>query len=78
MVGAPEVKLLPELEAATLAYGMAPIEKSGEASNNRNGYSDNEEELILIFDLGGGTFDVFTLEVDGGVMEVLATVRNID
>ena len=28
--------------------------------------------------MGGGTFDVFTLEVDGGAMEVLATVGNIN
>ena len=48
----PEVKLLPELEAVVLAYGTAPNNKSGEASNTRNGYLDNEEELILVFDLG--------------------------
>ena len=53
-----KVKLLAEPEAAALAYGAAP-------GDNSNGYSD-DEELILVFDLGGGTFDVSVLEVGGG------------
>src|SRR4051812_427767 len=32
-----------------------------------------EEKNILVFDLGGGTFDVSLLTIDGGVFEVLAT-----
>ena len=32
-----------------------------------------ENETILVFDLGGGTFDVSVLVVGGGVCEVLAT-----
>ena len=47
-----EVTLLLELEAAVLAYGTAPNKKSGKVSNKRNGYLDNEEELILVFNLG--------------------------
>jgi Hsp70 protein len=32
-----------------------------------------EEELVLVFDLGGGTFDVSVLQVGGGLVEVIAT-----
>lgn len=53
-----EVKrIINEPTAASLAYGL-------EKKNN---------ELIIIFDLGGGTFDVSILEVGDGVFEVLAT-----
>ena len=34
--------------------------------------SSSEEKNILIFDLGGGTFDVSVLNIDGGVFEVNA------
>ncbi|MCJ7737951.1 MAG: molecular chaperone DnaK [Anaerolineae bacterium] len=34
---------------------------------------DREDETILVFDLGGGTFDVSILDVGGGVVEVRAT-----
>ena len=53
-----EVKrIINERTAASLAYGL-------EKKNN---------ELVIIFDLGGGTFDVSLLEVGDGVFEVLAT-----
>ncbi len=53
-----EVKrIINEPTAAALAYGM---DKKG-------------EETILVFDLGGGTFDVSILEVGDGVVEVSAT-----
>ena len=66
LAGVPKVKLLPEPEAAALAYGVAA---SGKKDNSK-------EELILVFDLGGGTFDVSVLETGGGLTEVLATVGN--
>ena len=44
--------------AAAIAYGMD--KKEGEKN-------------ILVFDLGGGTFDVTMLTIDNGVFEVLAT-----
>ena len=70
MAGVDKVKLLPEPEAAALAYGSAstPDEESS--------VIDSEGELILVFDLGGGTFDVSILEVGGGITEVLVTVGN--
>ncbi|CAN0072266.1 unnamed protein product [Scytosiphon promiscuus] len=57
MAGLDKVKLMREPEAAALAYGL---DKGG-------------DELILVFDLGGGTFDVSVLEVGGGIAEVIAT-----
>ncbi|AFY70770.1 Chaperone protein dnaK [Thalassoporum mexicanum PCC 7367] len=53
-----EVKrILNEPTAASLAYGL----------------DKNESQRILVFDLGGGTFDVSILEVGDGVFEVLGT-----
>jgi len=51
-------RLVNEPTAAALAYGL-----------NR----DDEEQRLLVFDLGGGTFDVSVLESFSGVMEVRAT-----
>lgn len=52
------LRIINEPTAAALAYGL-----------NEGG----EDKKILIFDLGGGTFDVSLLELDGGMFEVLAT-----
>jgi heat shock protein 1/8 len=57
MAGLVKVKLLREPEAAALAYGLG---------------RDNDE-LVMVFDLGGGTFDVSILYVGGQIVEVLAT-----
>ncbi len=56
-----EVKrIINEPTAAALAYGM----------------DKEEEQKIMVFDLGGGTFDVSILEIGDGVIEVLATAGN--
>merc|ERR1712196_433255 len=52
------VRIINEPTAAAIAYGLN--EKSGEKS-------------ILVYDLGGGTFDVSLLTIDSGVFEVRAT-----
>jgi heat shock protein 5 len=52
------LRIINEPTAAAIAYGM---DQKGKEKN------------ILIFDLGGGTFDVTVLTVDNGVFEVLAT-----
>ncbi|MDO5731616.1 molecular chaperone DnaK [Corynebacterium sphenisci] len=52
------LRIVNEPTAAALAYGL---EKS------------DDEQTILVFDLGGGTFDVSLLEIGDGVVEVLAT-----
>merc|ERR1712054_720996 len=38
--------------------------------------SSNKESNVLIFDLGGGTFDVSILTIDGGIFEVRSTGGN--
>ena len=53
-------RIINEPTAAALAYGL-----------------DNEhEQVIMVFDLGGGTFDVSLIEIGDGVLEVLATSGN--
>eukprot|EP00977_Amphora_coffeiformis_P027435 scaffold34612_cov165-Amphora_coffeaeformis.AAC.1 len=65
-VGIQKVKLLREPEAAALAYGIG---------KEQVGLGD-EDELVLAFDLGGGTFDVSMLVVGGGVSEIICTAGN--
>ncbi|KAK9839439.1 hypothetical protein WJX81_002005 [Elliptochloris bilobata] len=57
IAGVDVLRIINEPTAASLAYGF-------EKKNN---------ETILVFDLGGGTFDVSVLEVGDGVFEVLST-----
>jgi molecular chaperone DnaK len=52
------LRIINEPTAAALAYGL---EKS------------SQDEIILVFDLGGGTFDVSVLEIGDGVFEVRST-----
>lgn len=52
------LRIVNEPTAAALAYGLGKSEK---------------EETVLVFDLGGGTFDVSLLDIDEGVVEVKAT-----
>jgi molecular chaperone DnaK (HSP70) len=66
--GIDKVKLLREPEAAALAY-----KKSGSVSEMDD---DDNDELVLVFDLGGGTYDVSMLIVGGGISEVLCTSGN--
>ena len=53
-------RIINEPTAAALAYGL----------------DKEKEEKILVFDLGGGTFDVSVLEVGSGLVEVKATAGN--
>ncbi|MCS7248602.1 MAG: molecular chaperone DnaK [Anaerolineales bacterium] len=57
IAGLEVVRIINEPTAAALAYGL----------------DKKENEIILVFDLGGGTFDVSILEVGDGVIEVKAT-----
>ena len=51
-------RIINEPTAAALAYGLD---------------KGDTEQTVLVFDLGGGTFDVSLLEIEGGVFEVKAT-----
>ncbi len=62
IAGLEVLRIINEPTAAALAYG---IDKD-----------DNKQQKVLIYDLGGGTFDVSILELGDGVFEVLATSGN--
>lgn len=60
IAGLEVLRIINEPTAASLAYGL----------------DKEENQKILVFDLGGGTFDVSILELGDGVFEVLATNGN--
>ena len=53
-------RIINEPTAAALAYGMDKVDK-------------NDNKIIAVYDLGGGTFDISILELSAGVFEVKAT-----
>jgi L1 cell adhesion molecule like protein len=53
------LRIINEPTAAAIAFGLSE--------------QSNKERHVLIFDLGGGTFDVSLLDIDGGMFEVKAT-----
>ena len=59
IAGLEVLRIINEPTAAAIAYGLDNVK--------------NEEQTILVFDLGGGTFDVSLLTIDDGVFEVKAT-----
>lgn len=58
VAGLEVMRIINEPTAAALAYGLE---------------QDKKEERVLVYDLGGGTFDVSVLELDNGTFEVKAT-----
>lgn len=58
IAGLDVVRIINEPTAAAIAYGLD---------------TKNKEKNIMVFDLGGGTFDVSILNIDEGVFEVLST-----
>ncbi len=61
IAGLEVLRIINEPTAAALAYGMD---------------KEVNEQKIMVYDLGGGTFDVSLLEISDGVFEVLATAGN--
>jgi len=61
IAGLEVLRIINEPTAAALAYGLD---------------KENKEQTVLVFDLGGGTFDVSILEIGEGVFEVKSTSGN--
>ena len=62
IAGLEVLRIINEPTAAALAYGLDK--------------GENKNQKVLIYDLGGGTFDVSILEIGDGVFEVLSTSGN--
>ncbi len=60
IAGLEVLRIINEPTAAAIAYGL----------------TEEKDQKIMVFDLGGGTFDVSLLEISDGVFEVLATAGN--
>ena len=65
------LRLLNEPTAAAVAYGLDQADRATD-----NGIDQSLQKYYLIYDLGGGTFDVSILKLTDGVFEVLATGGN--
>ncbi len=59
IAGLDVLRIVNEPTAASLAYGI--------------GLSQDESKTIAVYDLGGGTFDISILQIQGGIFEVLST-----
>jgi molecular chaperone HscA len=59
LAGLDVLRIINEPTAASLAYGI--------------GVDPNEERTVVVYDLGGGTFDVSILQIQQGIFEVLST-----
>ena len=57
IAGLKVLRIINEPTAAALAYGL----------------NENEEKVVAVYDLGGGTFDISILEIGDGIFEVMST-----
>jgi molecular chaperone DnaK len=70
MAGIDVIDIINEPTAAAIAYGVEQgfVNTEGEAP---------ERELVLVYDLGGGTFDATLMEIDGGNFNTVATSGDV-
>jgi Fe-S protein assembly chaperone HscA len=64
LAGLDVLRIINEPTAASLAYGL--------------GLQSEEHELVAVYDLGGGTFDISILQIENGIFEVLSTHGDTD
>lgn len=64
LAGMDVLRIINEPTAASLAYGI--------------GLNKNENKIIAVYDLGGGTFDVSILRLEDGIFDVLSTNGNTE
>ncbi|MBP3631349.1 MAG: molecular chaperone DnaK, partial [Clostridia bacterium] len=62
IAGLEVLRIINEPTAAALSYGLDKLDSAG--------------QKVLVYDLGGGTFDISVLEISDGVFQVLATAGN--
>jgi molecular chaperone HscA len=62
LAGLDVLRIVNEPTAASLAYGI--------------GLNRDEEKIVAVYDLGGGTFDISILQIENGIFEVLSTNGN--
>lgn len=62
LAGLDVLRIINEPTAASLAYGI--------------GLNTTDSEIVAVYDLGGGTFDVSVLQIENGIFEVLSTHGN--
>lgn len=64
LAGLDVLRIINEPTAASLAYGI--------------GLKMDENEIVAVYDLGGGTFDISVLHIENGIFEVLSTKGDTD
>ena len=70
IAGLEVLRIINEPTAAALAYGLGGKDSAGADADAKNAAKPVK---VLVYDLGGGTFDVTLLEMEAGVLEVKAT-----
>lgn len=64
LAGLDVLRIINEPTAASLAYGI--------------GLNTDQNEIVAVYDLGGGTFDISVLHIENGIFEVLSTQGDTD
>ena len=64
IAGLQVLRIINEPTAAAMAYGIG--------ESKRDTTDGKKIKRVLVFDLGGGTFDVSLLQIEGGIFEVLS------